>query len=89
MDWKLALSTFATLFLAEMGDKTQLATITLTASSGRPLTVFAAAAAALVAVTAIGVVLGEAVTRWVSPSMLRRGAALLFIAIGVWTWFRE
>jgi len=82
MDWKLFASTFAAIFLAEMGDKTQLATMSLSAGSSRWV-VFAAAASALVATSAVAVVAGEAVARLVPAIWVKRGAGLLFIALGV------
>lgn len=87
MDKSVFLSTFATLFLAEFGDKTQLAVINLTASTRRPWPVFLGAAAALASVTAIGVLFGEGIARLVPPLLLRRGAAALFVGMGVWMWF--
>lgn len=88
MDWKLALTTFTAIFIAEMGDKTQLAIISLTASSQKPLAVFLGGAVAMTVVTALGALLGEAVTRFVSEALLKKIAAALFVAIGVWTWFK-
>ena len=88
MDWKVALTTFSAIFLAEMGDKTQLAVVTLVASSKRPPAVFLGAAMAFMLVTALGVLLGELVTRYVPEGILKRMAALLFIAIGIWTWIK-
>ncbi len=88
MDWKIALTTFGALFLAEMGDKTQLAVMTLTASSRKPWAVFLGGSLALVVVTGLGVLLGGVVTRWVPAGVLTKGAAVLFVAIGVWTWFK-
>lgn len=86
MDMKVAAAAFSMLFLAEMGDKTQLAVLTLSASSGRPGSVFAGAAVALTVVTALGAFVGAAAGRSVSPVVLNRVAASLFIAIGVWMW---
>jgi putative Ca2+/H+ antiporter (TMEM165/GDT1 family) len=88
MDWKLAVTTFATIFMAEMGDKTQLAIITLSASSKKPLSIFVGGALALTSVTLIGVLAGEAVAKVVPESVLTRTAAVLFVAIGIWTWFK-
>lgn len=82
MDWKLFASTFAAIFLAEMGDKTQLATMSLSAGSSRWV-VFAAAATALVATSAVAVIAGEAVARVVPAVWVKRGAGLLFIALGL------
>jgi putative Ca2+/H+ antiporter (TMEM165/GDT1 family) len=79
------LTVFVTVFLAELGDKTQLATL-LYATGGRsPWLVFAAAAAALVTATAIAVVVGTAGARWIEGVPLKLIAGLGFIAIGVWT----
>ncbi len=83
MDWKLALTAFATLFLAELGDKTQLAAIGLTANTGKPLPVFIGAATALVSITLLAVVFGESATKLVPASYLHKGAGVLFLLIGV------
>lgn len=83
MDWKLILTSFGTLFLAELGDKTQLAALSLTAKSGRPFSVFIGAATALVLITLLGVVFGEVATKFVPASYLHKGAAGLFIVIGL------
>jgi putative Ca2+/H+ antiporter (TMEM165/GDT1 family) len=82
MDWKLVASTFVAVFLAEMGDKTQLATMTLAAGSSR-WAVFAGSALALVATSAIAVLAGEAVARAVPPHWLKRGAGVVFVAMGL------
>jgi len=81
MDWKLFAATFTSIFLAEMGDKTQLATMSLAAGSSR-WTVFAAAASALVATSLIAVLVGEGLTRVVSPLWLKRGAGVVFLVMG-------
>ena len=88
MDIKIALTAFATLFLAEMGDKTQLAVITLSASSKSPLSVFAGAAIALVLVTALGAVFGRGLVAVIPEASLHRLAGTAFIAIGAWMWLR-
>jgi len=76
---------FASVFLAELGDKTQLATLTFAATPGASrLGVFLAAAAALVTSTLIAVLIGEKLGEWIAPHHLTRAAALLFIAIGIW-----
>lgn len=84
MDWRVAASTFAALFIAELGDKTQLAAMSLSASTKKPLSVFVGGTAALAAVTALGVLFGDALLRVVPERLIHRGAALLFIAMGVW-----
>lgn len=83
MDWKIFASAFATLFLAEMGDKTQLAVITMTAGSDAKLSVFLGAACALVVVTLIGVIFGGTIAAYVPTEWLQRIVAAAFIVIGV------
>lgn len=83
MDWKLLASTFAAVFVAELGDKTQLAALSLSAGSTSKWSVFLGSALALVASSAIAVAAGEAVSRFVSPLTLRRIAGVVFIAMGV------
>ena len=61
MDWRVFMTTFGVIFLAEMGDKTQLAAMTMAANTKRPIAVFIGAALALVLVSAIGVVVGGVV----------------------------
>ncbi len=82
MDWKLFASTFTAIFIAELGDKTQLATLSLSSGSSSRWTVFAGAASALVATSAIAVVLGEGMSRIVPAIWLRRGAGAIFIVLG-------
>jgi putative Ca2+/H+ antiporter (TMEM165/GDT1 family) len=87
IDWKLLWSTFALLFVAELGDKTQLAVICTSASCDCPWTVFLGAALALVTVTLIGTLAGQVIARFVSPDLLRKGAAGLFVLMGVLMFF--
>lgn len=88
MNFRVFATTFATLFLAEMGDKTQLAAINLSASTKEPLSVFLGGAAALAAVTGLGVLFGEGIVRLVPEVYLRRGAALLFMGMGAYMWIK-
>ena len=83
MDWKLFASTFAAIFVAELGDKTQLAALSFSAGSNSKWTVFAGSALALVASSAIAVAGGEAVSRVVSPLWLRRIAGVVFVGMGL------
>ena len=83
MDWRLVVSTFSAIILAEIGDKTQLAVLTLTASSNRPLSVFIGASLALVCGTLMGVLIGVPVAAMVPLVYLRKVGACVFIAIGV------
>jgi len=86
MDYKIFLTAFTTLFLAEMGDKTQLAVITLTASSKKPIPVFLGAFAALGVVTLLGVLFGQGILKLIPGEVLQRIAATAFIGIGLWMW---
>jgi putative Ca2+/H+ antiporter (TMEM165/GDT1 family) len=78
------LTTFTTVFLAELGDKTQLAALLLSAESGRPVVVFVGASLALISSSLVGVVLGRWLARVVPPHQLERGAGILMIALGLW-----
>ncbi len=84
MDKRLFWATFLTVFLAELGDKTQLAAMTATAKSGALWTVFLAASLALVCATALGVTVGAALFKLVPPQAVRFGAGAAFIAVGIW-----
>ncbi len=83
MDLKLLLSTFGLVFLAELGDKTQLATLSLAASGKSRLAVFAGASLALIATSALGVLLGSAVPRLVPAVWIHRAAGVAFVIMGV------
>jgi putative Ca2+/H+ antiporter (TMEM165/GDT1 family) len=83
MDWKIFGTAFLTLFLAELGDKTQLAVITMTADTSSKISVFLGAASALVVVTLIGVLIGGTLSAWIPTEWLQRIVAVAFILIGV------
>jgi putative Ca2+/H+ antiporter (TMEM165/GDT1 family) len=86
MDIKLFLTVFATVFIAELGDKTQLATLLFAAGQETPkLTVFFGAALALVLTSALGVLAGTALSQYVSTRHLHVIAGVGFIVIGLWT----
>lgn len=85
MNWQVFFLAFGALFVAEMGDKTQLAVFSLVSQSHAPLSVFLGASAALVSVTLIGACLGDLVNRWVPPYFLKLGSGLLFLGIGAYT----
>jgi len=75
------LSTFFTIFLAEVGDKTQLTVLLMSAESGSPWTVFLGAGSALVATSLCGVLLGRWLSTRVSPKVLEKSAAVLLLGI--------
>lgn len=83
MDWRILATTFGVIFLAEMGDKTQIAAMTMAADSRKPWMVFLGASLALVAVSAIGVMVGGLIGNYISLIWVRRGAAVSFILIGI------
>ena len=84
MDWKVFLTTFWTIFLAELGDKTQLAAIMMTSKTKLPLSVFMGASLALCLVTLVGVLWGEGLIAVIPQNTLKKVAALAFVAIGLW-----
>ncbi len=83
MDWRVLITTFGVIFLAEMGDKTQLAAMTMAASTKKPLAVFIGAGLALVCVSAIGVLVGALLSEYISLLWIKRVSAVAFIVIGV------
>jgi putative Ca2+/H+ antiporter (TMEM165/GDT1 family) len=83
MDWKLLATTFSAVFIAELGDKTQLATLALASGRGSRLLVFLGAAGALVCTSLIAVVAGGLVGRYVPEIYLRRIAGGVFIVLGL------
>ncbi|MBN1676770.1 MAG: TMEM165/GDT1 family protein [Kiritimatiellae bacterium] len=85
MDWKTTLATFSMIFLAEMGDKTQLAVFNFAAKSQAPLAVFIGGGAALLLTTLLGVLFGGAIARAIPAHVVRYAAGSLFIAFGIWT----
>ncbi len=86
MDLKIFATIFATVFLAELGDKTQLATLLFAADHEvSKWTVFAGAALALVATSALGVLAGSLLNNVISPKQLQLLAGAGFIGIGIWT----
>ena len=78
----MLISTFGAVFVAELGDKTQLATLSMSSGSSSKWAVFAGSALALCATSAIAVVAGGLVARVISPIWLRRIAGGVFIALG-------
>ena len=86
MDLKILMTVFTSVFIAELGDKTQLATMLFAADKdSSKLTVFAGATLALVLTSAIGVAAGSIVSQYVSEKTLQYVAGVGFIGIGLWT----
>ena len=88
MSTKVVFATFLLVFFAELGDKTQIAALSMAASGGKMLEVFIGASLALVAATLMAVFLGRWVSRRVKPEILKRVSALLFVATGGWLFFK-
>ena len=83
MDWRVFMTTFGMIFLAELGDKTQIAAMTMAAEKKRPWEVFLGAALALAAVSALGVLVGSALGQYLPVEWIKRVAGAAFIIIGV------
>ncbi|MFN5465903.1 MAG: TMEM165/GDT1 family protein [Cyanobacteriota bacterium] len=77
-------STAGTVFLAELGDKTQLAALLLAAESGRPVVVFLGASLALICSSLVGVLLGRWLSSVMAPQQLERAAGVLMVGLGLW-----
>ena len=89
MDLKVLLTVFTTVFIAELGDKTQLATLLFAADRQvSKLTVVAGASLALVVAAGIGVLAGGMLSQYASEKYLHYAAGIGFIGIGLWTLFR-
>jgi putative Ca2+/H+ antiporter (TMEM165/GDT1 family) len=84
VDFKVMLTTFGMIFLAELGDKTQLATFAFAAESKTRLAVFLGAAGALIMTSLLAVVFGSAVSRLIPANYIKAGAGALFVLLGLW-----
>ena len=83
MDFRVLVTTFGIIFLAEMGDKTQLAAMTMAAQTKKPWAVFVGASLALAAVSGLGVLVGSVIGDYVPLEWVKRVAAVAFILIGI------
>jgi putative Ca2+/H+ antiporter (TMEM165/GDT1 family) len=89
VEYKVLLTVFVSVFIAELGDKTQLATMLFAADKQvSKLTVFAGASLALILASAIGVLAGGLLSQYVSEKQLHYVAGIGFIGIGIWTLLR-
>ena len=77
------ITTFTTIFIAELGDKTQIATLMLSAESGKPIIVFIGSSLALISSSIVGVLIGKWLSKQISPSRfaLFTGALMIFISV--------
>ena len=82
--FSIVITTFSTIFLAELGDKTQLATLILSAQSGRPLIIFFGAALALISTSLLGVLIG----RWIAKNLPRQRftvvSGIIMLSLGLY-----
>ena len=79
----LLLTTFITVFLAEMGDKTQLTTITLSSSTNKPLAVFIGSSTALILATLLGALAGSSIANLIPAFILKLLSGIVFLIIGI------
>ncbi len=84
MDLKVFISTFVMIFLAELGDKTQLATLSFSAESNSRLSVFLGSACALILTSLLAVLFGGLVSKFVPENVIKLSAGALFIILGLW-----
>jgi putative Ca2+/H+ antiporter (TMEM165/GDT1 family) len=90
MDTKILLTVFAAVFLAELGDKTQLATMLFACDKDvNKLTVFLGASLALIVASAIGVLFGSVASEYINEKYLNYAAGAGFILVGAWTLIRS
>lgn len=83
MDWKLLITTFVTIFLAEIGDKTQLATVGFAASGKSSWVVFLGSAGALILTSLLGVLIGAGLQKVLPIKTIHMVSGILFIGIGL------
>ena len=83
MIFSLLLSTFLTVFIAELGDKTQLATLTISGTSKRPFAVFLGSSSALVLASLLGALTGGSISNFLPESLLKTIASISFLVIGI------
>ena len=79
----LLLSTFITVFIAELGDKTQLATLTISGTSNKPLAVFLGSSSALVFASLLGALTGGSISTFLPEAILKSIASITFFIIGI------
>ncbi|MDX1977660.1 MAG: TMEM165/GDT1 family protein [Pseudanabaenaceae cyanobacterium bins.68] len=83
MDWQLLFLSFSTVFISELGDKSQLVTMSLSGSSASPRAVFVGATSALLLASGVGVILGEGLSTSLPTNLLKGIAALIFAVLGL------
>ena len=81
------ITTFTTIFIAELGDKTQIATLMLSAESGKPIIVFLGSSLALISSSVVGVLIGKWISKKISPSKFALYTGFLMIIISLYLAF--
>lgn len=89
MDIKVASYVFTLVFMAELGDKTQLATLACAGCEVSKISVFIGAALALTLAAGLATVLGDVISQYVSANVIRKGAGVMFLAFGVLYLFKQ
>ncbi len=82
MDWKIFFATSGAVFIAELADKTQLVGISMASKSGKPLSVWLGSIFAYIIVTAISVLIGATLGKYIKPEFIKYASGLLFVIIG-------
>ncbi len=89
MDWKVFSTVIITVFIAELGDKTQLATMLFAADKAvNKWVVFAGASLALIVAAGLGVLVGSLLSQYINEKLLNNIAGIAFIGIGIWTLYK-
>jgi putative Ca2+/H+ antiporter (TMEM165/GDT1 family) len=83
MDFKIFFTTFTAVFFAELADKTQLVGMGMSAKSGKPVSVWLGSVSAYIIVTAVTVLIGTVLSKYMKPEIIRYVGASLFIIIGI------
>lgn len=83
MDWKIFFAAFGAIFFAELADKTQLVGIGMSAKSGKPFAVLLGSVSAYIIITAISVLIGTVLSKYIKPEIIRYTGATLFLIIGI------
>jgi putative Ca2+/H+ antiporter (TMEM165/GDT1 family) len=86
---KIIISTFMLVFVAELGDKTQITTMLLSADSNSKMAVFLGSALALVCSSFVGVILGSVLNKYIPPGVIQKIAAVAFVVIGTLLFFNK
>ena len=83
MDWKVILTTFVAIFVAEVADKTQMVGIAMASKTLKPISVFLGSVSAYALITALSILIGTILGHHIRPEYLRWGGGALFVVIGV------